>query len=152
MTNFFRILPIHYSFDEIEAFSVEKLAEVYPLYINDLPYVAQYEADLIKGLQILKNSDFDELWRNDILPILNRQCDEALNNCDNEMINAILLDISLVHQNKMHDDIYIHQFTKKGIKVALNSVIKRFRSPKNIKIIKKCFRINVVFGTRDETP
>ena len=49
---FFKILPVHYSFEEIETFNVKKLAEVYPSHIRDLPYVAQYEADLINGKMI----------------------------------------------------------------------------------------------------
>ena len=123
---FFDLLIAHHSLEEIELFSIDKLAEVYPSYIHELPYVKQYESELIKGLEILKNSDFKELWGNDILPILNRQCNEASLDYNDTTVANVLLDISCVHQKKMSDNIYIYitYFTHPAsFKIAPNSYI-----------------------------
>ena len=122
----FDLLVAHHTFEEIDAFCVDKLVDVYPLYIHELPYVKQYESDLIKGLKILKNSDFNELWINDILPILNRQCNEAALGCNDIITNDVMSDISCVHQKKMSNDIYIYitYFTHPAsFKIASNSYI-----------------------------
>jgi len=106
--SFFNPLVAHHSFDEIESLSVEQLAEIYPSYIHEIPYVQQYEVELLKGLQILRDSDFMELWHNELLPILTSQCNEASSSFSDEMIESVLSDISRVHRKKLDEDIYIY--------------------------------------------
>ena len=135
---FFDPLVEHHTFAEIESFTIKKLAEVYPLYINERPYVKQYGAELIKGLEILKNSDFETIWATDILPIINRQCYEASSNCSEKIINDVMSDVSHVHQKKMNDDIFIYitYFTHPAsFKIAPNSYITNsgISNPINIK-------------------
>ena len=104
---FFDLLVSHYSINEIEAFDMNKLAKVYPLYLDENSYVKQFKSELIKGLEILRNSNFSELWKSDILPTLSRQCDDVVSCSNNKKTGDILSEIAIVQQKKICDDIYI---------------------------------------------
>jgi len=152
---FFKPLVKHHTFQEIASLDIDKLAEVYPSYIHETPYVKQYETELIKGLQILKNSDFIELWNNELLPILDRQCKEAFFNLSEAMVNNVLTDISRVHQRKMTDDIYIYitYFTHPAsFNIAPNSYITNsgVRNPINTKYFLRLLAHELCHGFTDE--
>jgi len=123
---FFKLLATHHTFEEIEGFGIDELAKVYPAYIRENAYVKQYEVELVKGLQILQNSDFVQLWNNDILPILNRQCNEAEVACNSVQIENVLVEISRVRQKQIRENIhiYITYFTHPAsFQIASNSYI-----------------------------
>jgi len=102
---FFRPLVAHHSFQELEGFGVADLVRVYPTYIQEDAYIKQYEAELIKGLKILEASDFGALWRCELLPILNRQCVEAVAGCGGTQ--AILADVARVRQEATVGDVHV---------------------------------------------
>ena len=88
------------------AFDVDNLVEVYPQYIEKDGYVKGNEADLMRGLHLLKKSDFNELWQRDIFPLLNSRC-SGDGIADNGIIEKILSDISVVQRKKMAEELYI---------------------------------------------
>ena len=152
---FFDLLAAHHTLEEIESFNVEKLAEVYPLYIHELSYTRRYEAELLKGLGILRNSDYMELWNSDVLPILSRQCEEASSCISDTKVHDVLSDVSRVHQKEMNDDIYIYitYFTHPvSFKTAPNSYITNFgiNSPIHIKYFLRLLAHELCHGFSNE--
>lgn len=105
---FFDVLVSHHSLSEIESFDIDKLIDVYYLYIDENEYIKRFEVDILKGLQILKNSNFMEIWINKILPILNKQCNEFISVCDENIIENVMTDVCRVHQKKITDDICVY--------------------------------------------
>ena len=152
---FFDLLLAHHSLDEIESFSIEKLAEVYPTYIHESPYVKQYETELINGLNILMNSDFLEIWNKDVLPIIDRQSNETSSCFSDTEVHDILSDISRVHQKEMDNDIYIYvtYFTyPASFKIAPNSYITHsgIENPIDIKYFLRLLAHELCHGFSNE--
>lgn len=104
---FFDILISHHTLNEIEAFDIDTLVDIYPSYIQGDEYVKNFEAEINKGLDILKHSDFMEVWENDLLPILNNQCNDFITSCDENVIKGVLRDVCCVKQESTIDNIHI---------------------------------------------
>lgn len=104
---YFDLLTAHHSFDEICAFDLEVLTDIYPKYIS-ASAVSEYQKEqFIKAISLLKTSDFTRFWSEDILPVLENECRRYMMYFDSEAINGILSDISAVHGVKSMGDICI---------------------------------------------
>ena len=112
---FFDLLIEHHSLEEIESMSIADLIEVYPNYLQKNDWTDQYADDVIKGLQQLETSDFELLWENTLLPVLNEQCSDFLNACDDKKVDGILSDLGTIHGKPIEDDIvvYMTHFTRR---------------------------------------
>ena len=104
---FFDVLINHYSLNQIETFDSKTLADIYPKHIDENAYVSAYKDYLLRGFQILQDVKFDDFWRKECLPILNKQCDEFLFALDKNKINNLLKDIQKVKQDREIRDIHV---------------------------------------------
>jgi nitrogen regulatory protein PII len=104
--SYFHLFTANYSFDEIEKMDLKAFTENYPNCIKG----NEFEEEIIKGLQILKDMDFTRLWKEYCLPFLQKHCDKynAAIKSEHELVSSVLSDIQKLKPNKKIEDINIY--------------------------------------------
>lgn len=105
---FFDILIRHHSLEEIDSMDIDDLLKVYPSYLKDNDWTARFAEAVIKGLQQLKASDFELLWYDTLLPILNKQCESFLNACESKKVDGVLRDVEVIQGKPIGNNIVVY--------------------------------------------
>lgn len=118
--SYFNLLTAHHSLDEIEKLDVNKLCALYAEYIHSSGYSDGCKADLIHGLDVIKSSNFTDIYEKHIRPVLEEGCHNFINSLDHEKITAILSDVCKVHQRDHIESVRVYMtYFSQGISFIL---------------------------------